>query len=148
MAGYSATPLAKKLGIKAGSKVALIDAPKGFRSELVPLPEGVRFVPASSGSLDVIVYFTVRQEDLLARFPVLAQALQPAGGLWVAWPKKASKVATDLGDGVVREIGLSFGLVDNKVCAVTEVWSGLRFVIRLKDREGWESACRKLSKVG
>lgn len=134
MAGYSATPLAKKLGIKEGSKVALVGAPKGFRSELVPLPSGVKFVPAGRGGLDVIVFFTTRQEELLTRFPELAKSLQPAGGLWVAWPKKASGVATDLSDGLVREIGLSFGLVDNKVCAVTEVWSGLRFVIRLKDR--------------
>lgn len=134
MAGYSATPLAKKLGIKEGSRVALVEAPEGFRSGLVPLPEGVRFVPPEMGGLAVIVYFTTRQVDLLARFPALAPSLQPAGGLWVAWPKKASKVATDLSEGLVREIGLSFGLVDNKVCAVTEVWSGLRFVVRLKDR--------------
>lgn len=134
MAGYSGTPLAKKLGIRELSRVALVGAPAGFEAALEPLPAGVRFLDARAGDLDVIVFFTRRRANLERRFTALAAQLEPAGGLWVAWPKKASGVATDLTEDVLREVGLPHGLVDNKVCAVDEVWSGLRFVIRKENR--------------
>ncbi len=139
MAGYSGTPLPQKLGIKEGSRVALIGAPEGFAAALEPLPAKVKLARriGQSGSppLDVILFFADRAAELEKRFSSLAAKLAPNGGLWVAWPKKASGVPTDLTDDVVREIGLAKGLVDNKVCAVDDVWSGLRFVIRLKDRQ-------------
>lgn len=142
MAGYSGTPLPQKLGIKEGSRVAWIGAPAGFESALAPLPAKVKLArrvdspgPPGSPPLDVILFFTRRAAELEKRFSSLAAALAPNGGLWVAWPKLASGVATDLTGNVVREIGLAKGLVDNKVCAVDDVWSGLRFVFRLKDRQ-------------
>lgn len=134
MAGYSGTPLAKKLGIKELSRVALVGAPEGFEARLEPLPTGVRFLTPSAGDLDVIVFFTCRRAELERRFGSLATKLQPAGGLWIAWPKRSSGVPTDLTEDVLREVGLPHGLVDNKVCAVDEVWSGLRFVIRRENR--------------
>ncbi len=136
MAGYSKTPLAKKLGIKPGHRVALLGAPPGFGKTLEPLPDGVSLATSLRGtrSFDVIVFFAPEESELTRRFPTLAARLESAGGLWIAWPKKSSGVRTDLSDGVVRRIGLESGLVDNKVCAVDETWSGLRFVVRLKDR--------------
>ena len=134
MAGYSATPLAKKLGIKEGFRVALVGAPKGFRGELEGLPDRVQFVTSVETSLDLIVFFTRSHTELLGNFSRLAGRLAPAGMLWISWPKKASGVSSDLSDGIVRQIGLDAGLVDTKVCAVNEVWSGLKFVIRVKDR--------------
>jgi hypothetical protein len=134
MPGYSGTPLAKKLGIKEGFRVALVGAPKRFRSELEGLPKRVEFVTSVETSLDLIVFFAKTRSELLGHFSRLAAKLAPAGMLWIAWPKKASRVASDLSDGVVRETGLDAGLVDTKVCAVNEVWSGLKFVIRVKDR--------------
>lgn len=137
MAGYSGTPLPAKLGIKPGSVVALVGAPAGFRRTLGALPPAakIRKDLRGVGKLDVIVFFTERSAELRKRFKALAARLSPAGGLWVAWPKKASGVKTDVTESVVREVGLSAGLVDNKICAVDEVWSGLRFVIRVKDRK-------------
>ncbi len=134
LAGYSGTPLAKKLGIREGSRLALIDAPSDFQRLLEAMPPGLRIVRSARGPLDTIVFFTDSRARLSKRFGALARALQPAGGLWVAWPKRASGVATDLTENVVREIGLATGLVDNKVAAIDEVWSGLRFVVRLRDR--------------
>ena len=146
MAGYSATPLAKKLGLKPGAKLLLVNAPKEMADWLAPLPEGVTIAHTVTGlaggprgnsgakDQDVIVFFTVEAAELTHRFADLAEALQPAGGLWIAWPKKASKVPTDISENVIREFGLCTGMVDNKVCAVSEIWSGLRFVYRLKDR--------------
>ncbi|HEX9943998.1 MAG TPA: DUF3052 domain-containing protein [Thermoanaerobaculia bacterium] len=135
MAGYSGTPLPKKLGIREGLRVALIGAPEGFESILDPLPAKVTLARRiGPPPLDVILFFTKRRADLEKRFPSLAAAVAPSGGLWIAWPKKSSGVPTDLTETVVREIGLASGLVDNKVCAVDDVWSGLRFVVRLKDR--------------
>ncbi len=133
-AGYSGTPLVKKLGIKDGFRIALVGAPDGFRTELEGLPDNVSFVTSVKGQLDFVLFFVKTRSELMRNFSRLASALKPAGMLWVAWPKKASGVATDLSDGVVREIGLDGGLVDVKVCAVNEVWSGLKFVIRVKDR--------------
>jgi len=133
-AGYSGTPLVKKLGIKEGFRVALVGAPDGFRVELEDLPTGVSFLTSVQGQLDFVLFFAKTRAELTRNFSRLAAKLKPAGMLWVAWPKKASGVATDLSEGAVREIGLDAGLVDVKVCAVNEVWSGLKFVIRVKDR--------------
>jgi hypothetical protein len=135
MAGYSGTPLAKKLGIKAGHRVALLGEPGGFDATLGELPAGTDIQGDLAGEpLDVILLFAPDRSALGRRFRPAARRLHPAGGLWVAWPKKASGVPTDLTEDVVREIGLAAGLVDNKVCAIDEVWSGLRFVVRLEDR--------------
>jgi hypothetical protein len=133
-AGYSGTLLPRKLGIKEGSLVALVGAPAGFDETLGELPPAVEIRRRARGPLDVIVFFTTRRAELARRFPTLARALAPAGGLWIAWPKKSFGVATDLVFLDVQEVGLAAGLVDNKVCAIDEVWSGVRFVIRLKDR--------------
>ncbi len=133
-AGYSGTPLPKKLGIKAGHRVGLIAAPADF--ELVDLPDDVRLVRRAQGSFDVMVFFTKRTADLERRLPRLKRLLVPNGGLWIGWPKKSSGVATDLDFTVVQHLGLDLGLVDNKICAIDETWSGLRFVYRLKDRPG------------
>lgn len=130
----SGTPLPRKLGIKAGARVGLIAAPAGFEETLGELPPGVAIRRRARGPLDVIVAFHTRRTELERRVASLRAALDPAGGLWIAWPKRASGVASDLGDHDVRELGLAAGLVDNKVCAIDEVWSGLRFVNRLRDR--------------
>lgn len=136
MAGYSGTPLPKKLGIKAKHQVALIASPPGFRVTLLPLPEDVevRTDLGGRGSFDVIVWFVSNLDALAGKFTKVASRLVTTGGLWVAWPKKASGVARDLNEAVVQRVGLDAGLVDNKVCAIDEVWSGLRFVVRLVDR--------------
>ena len=127
MAGYSGTPLPRKLGIGEHSRVRLLAAPEGFAHSL-----GV--VPRARGQADVIVAFFTSLARLAKEFAGLRATLDPAGGLWIAWPKRASGVATDLDENIVREIGLGGRLVDNKVCAIDDVWSGLRFVVRLKDR--------------
>jgi hypothetical protein len=127
VAGYSGTPLPQKLGIKHGARVRLARAPDGFASTL-----GV--VARSRGEADVIVLFTRSATELEREFPRLRRSLQQSGGLWIAWPKQASGVATDLNEAAVRRYGLSQGLVDNKVCAIDATWSGLRFVVRLSDR--------------
>ena len=137
MAGYSSTPLAKKLGITEGSRVALVRAPAGFVRTLGKLPGAVelRWDLRGGGEQDVIVFFTSRAAELRRRFPVIARRMSQTGGFGVAWPKRASGVPTDVAEGLVREVGLAAGLVDNKICAIDEVWSGLRFVIRLRDRK-------------
>jgi hypothetical protein len=135
MPGYSGTPLAKKLGIKPAHRVALVNAPPDFESTLDALPEHVTITRTLRASThDVIVFFPKNATDLDNRFPKLAARIDKSGGLWVAWPKKASKIATDLSDSIVRTTGLSYDLVDNKVCAISDTHSGLRFVYRLKDR--------------
>ena len=134
MAGYTGTPLTKKLGIKAGARVALVRAPEGFERELGRLPEGVRLRTQARGAQDIVLFFATRHAELERRFDGLARAVAPAGGLWIAWPKRTAGVATDLREGIVRELGLAHGLVDNKVCAVDDTWSGLRFVYRLSGR--------------
>jgi hypothetical protein len=136
MAGYSGTPLVKKLGVKPGARVALIGAPDGFPAALGPLPEGAEIHAKLPGAatFDVILYFAPDLSSLSRQFGRLAARLSLAGGLWIAWPKKTSGVATDLNENAIRSIGLAHGLVDNKVCAVDEVWSGLRFVVRVADR--------------
>jgi len=136
MAGYSGTPLPKKLGIRRDHALALLGAPRKFRQTLGALPAGVRVREdlRGTGRFDVIVFFTRRRAELERRFASLAARLEEAGGLWIAWPKKSAGVPTDLTGDIVRATGLAGGLVDNKVCAVDETWSGLRFVVRLRDR--------------
>ncbi len=136
MAGYSGTPLAKKLGIDAGTRVALVAAPRGFGASLT-LPRTVK--PASTlakgARYDVIVFFTKEQSLLRAEWQRLVAHLDVHGGLWIAWPKKAAKLATDMTEDVVRDVFLPHGLVDNKVCAIDETWSGLRVVWRKELRK-------------
>ena len=134
VAGYSGTPLIKKLGIKEGSRVAFVNAPSDFRQTLGPMPDKAKVVGQTQAGLDLILLFVKRESELTKSFATLAAKLQPAGMLWVAWPKKSSGVATDLTFANVQSIGLSAGLVDTKICAVDETWSGLKFVFRLKDR--------------
>ena len=144
MAGYSGTPLPKKLGIKDGHRVAWL-GDRGRPAIPGDLPEGVAASRALRGQapLDLIAFFSRMRSELEARLPALKDRLQESGGLWLCWPKKASGVATDLSDGLVRELGLGAGLVDNKTCAIDETWSGLRFVYRLKDRKGARPTARK-----
>ena len=134
MVGYSGTPLAKKLGIKGGSRVALIAAPESFEALLAPLPADVRLLRRARQPVDVIVCFCPDGRALRRHLPRAQQLLDADGGLWVAWPKKSSGVVTDLTFEVVQPTGLAAGLVDNKVCAIDETWSGLRFVYRRQDR--------------
>lgn len=134
MAGYSGTSLIQKIGIKPGHRLVLRNHPPSFLRDLGKLPEGVAGAGKFSGKADVVVYFTEKRSALEKDFPDLAGKLEPDGMLWVAWPKKASGRKTDLNENVVRDTGLGFGLVDVKVCAVDETWSGLKFVVRLKDR--------------
>ena len=138
-AGYSGKPLAEKLGIIAGMTIIAIGAPQNYRTLLGPLPKGARIDTrprgAGRGARDFIHCFATARRTLAARFPALARSLSPAGALWVSWPKGAARVATDLTENVVREIGLTRGVVDVKVCAVDETWSALKFVRRVKDRK-------------
>jgi len=136
MAGYSGTPLPKKLGIKEGSRIALVNPPNDFQSELGELPNDVKFLKPVTKSLDIIIFFVLSERVLARDFAKLAERLVANGMIWIAWPKKSSGVATDLSEGRVRQIGLDAGLVDVKICAVDETWSGLKFVYRLKDRPG------------
>ena len=133
MAGYSGTPLVKKIGIKPGHRLAILNPPRGFENELTPLPDGV--VNVEKAPLDVAILFAADQVALKKNLGKLAGRLATAGMLWISWPKMSSGVATDLREDVVREIGLASGLVDVKVCAVNEIWSGLKFVVPVKDRK-------------
>lgn len=134
MPGYSGTPLPKKLGIKEGFRVSLVEAPPEVRSELKDALAGCPVENAGRGARDFVMVFVKTQSELKKQFPAFARKLAPAGMLWVSWPKKTSGVPSDLDENIVRMIGLDAGLVDVKVCAVTEIWSGLKFVIRVKDR--------------
>jgi hypothetical protein len=131
-AGYSGTPLPRKLGIKPGHRVLLLGAPDGFA--LGELPDDVRVAHRAQGEADVIVSFHTARRDLERRLPRLRALMRPAAGLWIAWPKRASRVPTDMTDQVIRDVALPTGLVDNKVCAIDQVWSGLRLVIRRENR--------------
>jgi hypothetical protein len=128
-AGYSGTPLPKKLGLKPEGSSIAVGAPKKLAVEL-----GLSILNSGREPLDFVLLFAKTESELKENFGKLAAKLQPAGILWVAWPKKASGVATDLSEGVVRKIGLAAGLVDVKICAIDHTWSGLKFVYRLKDR--------------
>jgi hypothetical protein len=135
VAGYSGTPLPKKLGIKAGHRVAFPGAPADFPSTLGELPPDVAIVDGDrGGALDVVVFFTTDRDAVCEAFPRYAPAVAPAGALWIAWPKRASRVPTTVTEDVARGIGLAAGMVDVKVCAIDETWSGLKFVYRVKDR--------------
>lgn len=131
---YSSTPLTKKLGIRTGSRVLLVSEPKGFGRTLGSLPPEAELRRQARASLDVIVVFATELTELRRRFAPLARALDPSGRLWVAWPKKAAKVETDLSFEIVQRIGLDEGLVDNKSASIDDVFQGLQFVYRLKDR--------------
>jgi hypothetical protein len=132
--GYSGTPLTKKLGIKEKSDIAVINQPQNFLDILSPLPEKVSLINKLSGRIGYIHFFTKSKKELTDQFPELKKHLDPSGSLWISWPKKSSKIETDLDENLIREIGLKNGMVDVKVCAIDETWSGLKFVLRLKDR--------------
>jgi hypothetical protein len=129
-AGYSGTPLARKLGIGAGSRVVAVHAPAGYVDWLAPLPQDVRFEAEVSAAVDVVHVFVDRRAELKRQLDSLRPRIAPAAAVWVSWPKKAAKVPTDVTEDTIRELALAIGFVDVKVCAVTEVWSGLKLVIR------------------
>jgi hypothetical protein len=135
MAGYSKRTLQEKLGIKEGARIAFVGAPDGYSCTLGPLPKGVILATTKANSLDLIQCFTTRRADLERAMGGLKNRLQPSGALWVSWPKGSSGVATDLNENIVRQVALQNGLVDVKVCAVDNVWSGLKLVVRRKDRK-------------
>jgi len=143
MAGYSGTPLAKKLGIKPGHAVHAIDAPAGYRALLAPLPDGVTFVSRLSDSVDVVHVFVTKASTLAGALPRIRKEMRPDASLWVSWPKKAAtrsrrssdRLETDVTEDVVRAVALPTGLVDVKVCAVDDVWSGLKLMVRKALRE-------------
>lgn len=133
-AGYSGTPLAKKLGIKEGYTISVINAPKDYMSLFSDLPEHLEWVNSRKVKKNFIHYFTDDRTQLERDLPELKDEIVENGMIWISWPKKASNVPTDLDGNIVREVGLRNGLVDIKVCAVSEIWSGLKFVIPVKDR--------------
>ena len=134
-AGYSGTPLAKKLGFKAPMTVYTVDAPREFREWLGDLAAGVKLSPRAPTPLSAAHLFVTRRADLKKHVAALRRSLDPAGFVWVSWPKKSSKVETDVTEDVIREIALPLGFVDIKVCAVNEVWSGLKLVVRRSERQ-------------
>jgi hypothetical protein len=133
-AGYSRRSLVEKLGIKEGTRVIALGAPPTYRTLLSPLPPGASVHTTLPGSCDFIHHFARRRSELASQFPRLADSLTDNGTLWISWPKRAAGTETDLDENVVRELGLTEGLVDVKVCAVDEVWSGLKFVRRVANR--------------
>ncbi len=130
MAGYSGTPLSKKLGITAGMVLAASDPPEGFAALLDPLPDGVTWKRQLRAPIDLAIVFFTRRADVTKRWPALTRATGPEGAVWVAWPKKSSGVPTDITEDTFRELLLPTGWVDTKVCAIDETWSGLKFVLR------------------
>lgn len=128
--GYSGTPLAKKLGYKAGMEVCLLESPAEYREWIEPLPDGLRFVSRPTARTDLVHAFTLRRAELAETLAALRSKLHPAAALWISWPKKSAKVPTDVTEDVIRELALPLGFVDIKVCAVSEVWSGLKLVVR------------------
>jgi hypothetical protein len=143
MAGYSKRPLGQKLGYKEGQRVCVLDAPDAYREMLGPLPDGLRWVASLRGRFDLIHAFTTSASGLARRYPRLRDALEVDGALWVSWPKKSSGVTTDLTEDVIRQLALDGGMVDVKVCAVDDVWSGLKLVFRIADRPGIAAARAK-----
>lgn len=129
-AGYSGTPLSKKLGIKEAHSVLLVEAPEGYVDLLGPLPPAVQFVSRPSSIVDIAHVFVTRKEELARQLGALRKKLKPEAALWISWPKKASKVPTTVTEDTIRELALPLGFVDIKVCAVTEIWSGLKLVVR------------------
>jgi hypothetical protein len=138
-AGYSGTPLVTKLGLRSGQTVLFAGAvPGGFVGTTLELPGGIELVgPRSRARIDLALLFVVARRDLARRLPTLLSHLMPDGACWVAWPKRASKVTTDMTEDVVRAVALPLGVVDNKVAAIDEVWSGLRLVVRRENRPTW-----------
>lgn len=134
--GYSGTPLGKKLGIQAGFKIMLINPPEAYLQWLDPLPDGVEWLQQQKERADMIHFFTKEESELQVLLPQLRKQITANGSIWVSWPKKASKVSTDVTEDVIRNLALAIGLVDVKVCAVSEAWSGLKLVIPVKLREG------------
>ena len=134
MAGYSGTPLAKKLGIKDGCTLLPLHAPKSYREMLEPLAPSVRFVRKADANVDVVHLFATKRDELARALVDLRAQLRPDAAVWVSWPKKASKVPTDITEDAIRDVALPLGFVDVKVCAVDEVWSGLKLVVRLTNR--------------
>lgn len=135
MAGYSKTPLSKKLGIKPDFLIHLINEPDNYYELVSPLPEKVTVVKGLSSELDMIHLFTKERDELETQIPILMQKIKQAGMIWVSWPKKSSKVPTDVTEDVIREVILPLGLVDVKVCAIDATWSGLKVVIRKENRK-------------
>lgn len=133
-AGYSKRSLVEKLGITEGTRIAILQAPRGYRATLGTLPPGVRVETKAKGPLSFIHLFTKSRRELEEKLGTLLRALEPAGSLWISWPKKASGVATDITEDVVREVALPTGLVDVKVAAIDDIWSGLKLVRRLRNR--------------
>lgn len=142
MAGYSGTPLPKKLGIKENLRIGLINAPQSFVGQLGKLPSNTQILSSLKAPLDLVVLFVDRETMLAKRFPLVAEKLSADGMIWVAWPKKSSGVKTDLIFDNVQRIGLDCGLVDVKICAIDDTWSGLKFVYRVKDRKRIEELRR------
>ena len=134
MAGYSDTPLPRKLGIKENFRVLFLDSPPEVTADLKDALDSCQRIKDGRGPLDFAIIFVKSRADLQKKFAKVAKHLAPAGMLWVSWPKKTSRIATDLNENEIRRIGLAAGLVDVKVCAVNDIWSGLKFVIRVKDR--------------
>jgi len=135
MAGYSGTPLVQKIGIKSGDRLLLLNPPAGFEKELAPLPGDVKLATPKAAPLNVAICFAPNRKELDRALPAVKPKLAQNGMVWVGWPKKASKVPTDLDENIIRDIGLALGLVDVKVCAINDIWSGLKFVIPVKDRK-------------
>jgi hypothetical protein len=134
MAGYSGTPLLQKLGINPGHRISSVNAPAEFEEELGPLPEGATYVSATAKSVDVIVCFARSKANYQKQLPALVNRIKADGMIWIGWPKKASGVVTDLSENPVRDFALTLGLVDIKVCAIDETWSGLKLVVRKENR--------------
>lgn len=135
MTGYSGTPLAKKLGIKPAFKIRLINTPDHYIQLFTDLPAELYFENDGKTGKDLIHFFTIRHDELLALLPVLKTQIKPNGMIWVSWPKKAAKITTDVTEDIIRQLAIKIGLVDVKVCAVDETWSGLKLVIPVKDRK-------------
>lgn len=135
MAGYSGTPLAKKLGIKVGSRIYAHGAPSNYKKLLAPLPDGVAILARMSAGTDIAHVFATRRADLAPAIKAVLGKMPQDGAIWVSWPKKSAKVPTDITEDTIREVALPLGLVDIKVCAVDEVWSGLKLVIRRENRK-------------
>ena len=134
-AGYSGTPLVRKLGIKTGHRLLLLDAPRDFLRTLGEIPEGVKLEKESARGVDVVISFETEAKNMARTLPELKRCIAQNGMIWMAWPKKASKVKTDITEDVIRNRALAVGLVDVKVCAIDETWSGLKLVIPVKDRK-------------
>ncbi len=134
-AGYSGTPLAKKLGLRVGGKVYAVGAPELYEKLLTPVPAGVKFVSKVGADTDIVHVFATKRVDLAKRLGQLVSVIRSDAVIWASWPKKSAKVPTDVTEDVVREVALPLGLVDVKVCAVDETWSGLKLVIRKANRE-------------